>query len=156
MKTRKETNAEFIQLINGENVNNSVLLDAVRFNQRCEVKDVASIKLTINDEYSKNTDSWDVNRIANEYNKLVNMTRSNYLIWRKYRINGNQYEPIVHSNGEFVDSSFVNMIINLDGEHYTITENGVSTENNNYIPTAHMKKLIQIQEHLFDIKRIVE
>lgn len=99
---RKETNAQFVKLINGNDAFPQILLDAVRFTRNRGAETYDQAKTSIIDWFNKDENSLAVDEVRREYEHLLTLSTENYRLWKKYR-EGNSQNPVQKPNGDYVE-----------------------------------------------------
>lgn len=160
---RKERNEQFIASL--DNVSNVHLLVAAKKRYELNGMDIDKIKKYLKDTHAEKPDSWIVDDVAGEYDRIKHLTGDNLQIWENYRKYGNYDEPIAKPNGDFLAVSFKGIEVNIDGvdltitntEYITIPINGCDNSGNECatISFAMMEKLFKIRGHLAEIARYV-
>lgn len=160
---RKERNEQFIAGL--DNVSNVHLLVAAK--KRYELNDMSvdDIKKCLKDTYAEKPDSWLIDDIVVEYDRIKHLNGDNLQIWSNYRKYNNYDEPIAKPNGDFLAVSFKGIEVNIDGidltitntEYITIPTNGCDNSGNECatISFATMEKLFKIKMHMAEIARYV-
>lgn len=157
MKTRKERVAEFMVQIESLDMNRLRVACYNRASQLPELDDMGVIVNHLKAEFAEREESWIIMEIADEYNRIANMSEHNLQVWADYRRNNNVDAPVANLTGEFVDVSFAYLVVCLDGNYYTISQHGVTIENGEAnMSIVYMQKLQMIASHLQEIKRLVE
>lgn len=165
MKTRKERVAEFMVNIDGLSVARLRIACYVRQNSLPELNDMAPVITKLKEEFAEREDSWIIDDIAAEYNRIANMSEHNLQIWSKYRRNGNTDQPIAKANGDFIEVKAEGIKVTIDGASVVINDfdfvtvdadcgNGEQMWAN--LSFAAMEKMVQIKNHWDEIKRLVE
>lgn len=165
MKTREERVKEFMANIDTLSPSRLRVACYVRRTQLPELNDMAPVIAALKQEFEKRPESWIIDDIASEYNRIANMSDYNLQIWTKYRRNHNCDEPIAKANGDFIEVRAESIRVTIDGasvcidDHDFITilancENSEDTWAN--VSFAAMQKIVQIKNHWNEIKRLVE
>lgn len=164
MGTRKERNAAFVAAI--DNVSEKHFMVACKKrNYEIGGKSFEKAKDFIKNEFDKDEASWVVDDIASEYNDIKDYNDDNLEIWEDYLVNNNANRPIAKANGDFLNITFEGIRVNIDGISYTISDaDFVSIDATEHCEDEHwanvsfavMQKLIQIKQHMSEIKRLVE
>lgn len=165
MKTRKERVAEFMVNIDGLSVARLRIACYVRQHNLPELNDMTPVISKLKEEFAEHEDSWIIDEIAAEYNRIANMSEHNLQLWSKYRRNANVDQPITKANGEFIESVAEGIKVNIDGVTVTINDcdfvsiDSVCGDGETYwtnVSFAAMEKMVQIKNHWDEIKRLVE
>ena len=165
MKPREERVKEF--MANIDNLSTARLRVAcyVRQNYLPELNDMAPVITKLKEEFAEKPESWVIDDVAAEYNRIANMSEHNLQIWAKYSRNGNAEQPIAKANGDFIEVKAVGIKVVVDGTTICIDDHDfvsieadcgsdVGTWSN--VSFAAMEKMVQIKNHWNEIKRLVE
>jgi hypothetical protein len=165
MKTRKERVAEFMANVDNLSIARLRVACYVRKPQLPELNDMAQVIAALKQEFAEHEESWMIDDIANEYNRIANMSDHNLQIWANYRRNCNANEPIAKANGDFIEVKAVGIKVVVDGTTICIDDHDfVSIEADcgsdvgawSNVSFAAMEKMVQIKNHWNEIKRLVE
>lgn len=165
MKTREEAVKEFMSNIDNLSVCRLRVACYVRQSNLPELNDMAKVIAAIKQEFAERKDSWTIYDIADEYNRIANMSEHNLHVWSNYRRNRNADRPISKANGEFIDVNAVGIKVVVDGVTLCIDDHDfVSIEADcgsdvgawTNVSFAAMEKIVQIKNHWNEIKRLVE
>lgn len=165
MKTRKERISEFMVGIDGLSTAKLRVACYVRQSHLPELNDMAQVITALKQEFAEHEDSWIIDDIADEYNRIVNMSEHNLQIWANYRHNNYADKPIAKANGEFIETKAEGIGVTIDGVKVVINDcDFVSIDANcesdgeryTNVSFAAMEKMIQIKSHWNEIKRLVE
>lgn len=165
MKTRKERVAEFMVNIDGLSVVRLRIACYIRQHNLPELNDMTQVISKLKEEFAEHEDSWIIDEIAAEYNRIANMSDHNLQLWGKYRRNANADQPIAKANGEFIEVKAEGIKVTIDGATVCINDydfisvyadcgDGENTWSN--VSFAAMEKMVQIKNHWNEIKRLVE
>lgn len=160
---RKETNAQFVNFVNGNDAMPHLLVDAARFVSRCSADSVEDVKNYINERFSKDESSWAIDEIRREYNHLASLSTENYRLWKKYRENKSQ-QPIQNPNGDYVECKLECMRVNIGGQRVNVYPDvdsfGINVFSDGQeevlINLTMVQKIIQIKEQLNEYRRLFE
>ena len=160
---RKETNAQFVKLINGNDVNQQVLVDAVRFTRGRNVETYDQAKASIIDWFNKDENSWSVDDIRKEYEHLLTLSAENYRLWRKYRENNSQ-QPVQKPNGDYVECILEYVRVKIGGQCVNVYPDMDSFGTNVFggdcgellVDLTMVQKILQIKENLKEYRRMFE
>lgn len=166
MKTREERVKEFMANIDNLSIDRLRAACYVRQHSLPKLNDMTAVINRLKEEFSAKPESWIIDDIANEYNRIVNMSDHNLHIWVKYRCSGNTDVPIAKANGDFIEVKAEGIKVIIDGVSVNIDDHDFVTvyadcgdgEENYWanISFAAMQKIVQIKEHWNEIKRLVE
>lgn len=165
MKTRKERVAEFMANIGNLSTARLRIACYIRSSQLPELNDMTQVIAVLKKEFTEREDSWMVDDIANEYNRIANMSEHNLQIWANYRRNANAEQPIAKANGNFIEVKAEGIKVTIDGTLVVINDCDFVTVDANCadgegmwvnISFAAMEKMVQIKNHWEEIKRLVE
>lgn len=165
MKPRVERVKEFITNIDNLSIARLRVACYIKQSQLPELNDMAPVIAKLKEEFAKEPESWLIDDIANEYNRIANMSEHNLQIWSNYRRNCNTDKPITKANGEFIEVKAVGIKVVVDGTTICIDDHDfVSIEADcvcdvgawSNLSFAAMKKIVQIKNHWNEIKRLVE
>lgn len=165
MKPRTERVAEFMSNI--DNLSTAILRIAcyIRQNYLPELNDMAPVISNLKEEFAERPESWIIDDIACEYNRIKDMSEHNLQIWSNYRRKGNTDKPIAKANGDFIEVKAEGIRVTIDGASINIDNNdfvtiyadcGNGEDNWANVSFATMQKIVQIKEHWNEIKRLVE
>ena len=165
MTTREERVKEFMSNIDNLSVCRLRVACYVRQSQLPELNDMTPVIAKLKEEFSKQPNSWIIDDIADEYNRIANMSEHNLQIWANYRRNCNTDKPIAKANGDFIEVKAVGIKVVVDGTTICIDDHDfvsieadcssdVGTWSN--VSFAAMEKMVQIKNHWNEIKRLVE
>ena len=104
MKPREERVKEFMANIDTLSVARLRVACYVRKAQLPEFNDMAMVITALKQEFEERPESWIIDDIADEYNRIANMSEYNLQIWANYRRNVNAEKPIAKANGDFIES----------------------------------------------------
>lgn len=165
MKPRKERIAEFMANIDTLPLAKLRVACYVRQNILPELNDISHVIAAIKEEFDERPESWLIDDIVSEYNRVKDMSEHNLQIWANYRRKRNVDEPLSKSNGDFIEVKAESIRFTIDGASINIDNNDFVTiygscNNDGYkwasISFAAMQKLVQIKSHWDEIKRLVE
>lgn len=165
MKSRKERIAEFMANIDTLSFAKLRVACYVRQNNLPELNDISQVIIDIKQEFDERPESWIIDDIACEYNRIKDMSEHNLQIWANYRRNCNVDSPIAKGNGDFIEVKAEGIRVTVDGASINIDNNDFVTiygdcsngeDNWANISFAAMQKIVQIKEHWKEIKRLVE
>lgn len=165
MKTRKERVAEFMANIDNLSIARLRVACYVRQSYFPELNDMAPVIAKLKEEFVERPESWVIDDIADEYNRIANMSDYNLQIWSNYRRNGNADKPIAKANGEFIVVKAEGIRVTIDNNVVVINDCDFVTIDANLgggedcwanISFAAMEKMVQIKNHWNEIKRLVE
>ena len=165
MKTRKERVAEFMANIDTLSIARLRVACYVRQSQLPELNDIGPVIVALKQEFEERPESWIIDDIASEYERVVNMSEHNLQVWANYRRNQRVNAPIAKANGEFIDVKAEGIKVTIDGATVCINDydfisvyadsgDGENTWAN--VSFAAMEKMVQIKNHWNEIKRLVE
>lgn len=160
---RKETNAWFVNLVNGNDAIPHLLIDAARFTGRCSADSVEDVKNYINERFSKDENSWAIDEIRKEYNHIAGLSTNNYRLWAKYRENKSQY-PVQNPNGDYVECKLECLSMNIGGQRVNVYPDadifGINVfsdgQDEIFINLTMVQKILQIKEQLKEYRRLFE
>lgn len=165
MKTRKERVAEFMANIDTLSVARLRVACYVRKTQLPEFNDMAIVIAALKQEFAERPESWIIDDIASEYNRIANMSDYNLQIWTKYRRNHHCDEPIAKADGDFIEVKAEGIRVTIDRNTVVINDSDFVSINADCgngedswasISFAAMQKIVQIKNHWNEIKRLVE
>lgn len=165
MKTRKERVAEFMANIDTLSPSRLRVACYIYKTRLPELNDMSIVIAALKQEFAEHEDSWMIDDIASEYNRIANLSENNLQIWSNYRRNGNAEQPIAKANGDFIDVKADGIRVTIDGvslyindyDFVTIYADSGDDENTwANISFAAMEKIVQIKNHWTEIKRLVE
>lgn len=165
METREERVKEFMSNIDNLSVCRLRVACYVRQSELPELNDMTPVIAKLKEEFSKRPNSWIIDEIASEYNRVANMSEHNLQVWANYRRNCRADAPIAKANGEFIDVKAVGIKVVIDGTTICIDDHDfVSIEADcgsdvgawSNVSFAAMEKMVQIKNHWNEIKRLVE
>lgn len=165
MKTRKERVVEFMANIDTLSIVRLRVACYVRQSQLPELNDIAPVIVALKQEFEEHPESWIIDDIASEYNRVANMSEHNLQIWANYRRNCNADKPIAKANGDFIEVKAVGIKVVVDGTTICIDDHDfVSIEADcgsdvgawSNVSFAAMEKMVQIKNHWNEIKSLVE
>lgn len=165
MKTRKERVAEFMANIDNLSIARLRIACYIRQSYFPELNDMAPVITKLKEEFAEKPESWVIDDIADEYNRIANMSEHNLQIWANYRRNHNADKPITKANGDFIETKAVGIKVVIDGTTICIDDHDfVSIEANcgsdagawSNVSFAAMEKMVQIKNHWNEIKSLVE
>lgn len=165
MKPREERVKEFMANIDNLSTTRLRVACYVRQSQLPELNDMAPVIRKLKEEFAEKPESWIIDDIATEYNRIANMSEHNLQLWSKYRRNGHVDKPIAKANGEFIESVAEGIKVNIDGVTVIINDcdfvsiDSVCGDGEIYwanVSFAAMEKMVQIKSHWDEIKRLVE
>ena len=165
MTTREERVKEFMSNIDNLSVCRLRVACYVRQSQLPELNDMTPVIAKLKEEFSKQPNSWIIDDIADEYNRIANMSEHNLQIWANYRHNCNADKPIAKTNGDFIEVKAVGIKVVVDGTTICIDDHDfVSIEADcgsdvgawSNVSFAAMEKMVQIKNHWNEIKRLGE
>ena len=165
MKTRKERVAEFMANIDSLSPSRLRVACYIRKTQLPEFNDMGIVIAALKQEFDERPESWIIDDIADEYNRIANMSDHNLQLWNKYRRNCNADKPIAKANGDFITVKAEGIKVTIDGTTICIDDydfitvyadcgDGENTWAN--VSFAAMEKMVQIKNHWNEIKRLVE
>ena len=160
---KKETNAQFVKLINANDVFAHILVDAVRFTHGRNVETYDQAKASIIDWFNKDEDSWTVDNIRKEYEHLLTLSTENYRIWKKYR-EGHCQHPVQKPNGEYVECVLQCVRVKIGGQCVNIYPDmdsfGIDVFGDDggelLIDLTMVQKILQIKENIKEYRRMFE
>lgn len=166
MKPRVERVKEFMAKIDNLSIARLRVACYVRQSYLPELNDTAPVIAKLKEEFAENPESWVIDDIADEYNRIANMSDHNLQLWAKYRRNCNADKPIAKANGDFIEVKAEGIRVTIDGAVISIDDrdfvniyancgNGEEEYWAN-VSFAAMKKIVQIKNHWNEIKRLVE
>lgn len=165
MRTRKERVKEFMSNIDNLSMCRLRVACYVRQSQLPELNDMKQVVTKLKEEFFNQPDSWMIDDIADEYNRVVNMSEHNLQSWANYRRKCNADKPIAKANGEFINVRAVGIEVKIDGitvvisdDDFVIVEANCDDDNRYWsnVSFAAMEKMVQIKNHWDEIKRLVE
>lgn len=165
MKPRVERVKEFMGNIDNLSIARLRIACYVKQSQLPELNDMAPVIAKLKEEFAEKPDSWLIDDITDEYNRIANMSEHNLQIWANYRRNCNADKPIAKANGDFVEVKAVEIKLVVDGITIRINDHDfVSIEADcgsdvgawSNVSFAAMEKMVQIKNHWNEIKRLVE
>lgn len=165
MKPRVERVKEFMANIDNLSVCRLRVACYVRQSHFPELNDMSRVIIKLKEEFAEKPESWLIDDIADEYNRIANMSEHNLQIWANYRRNCNADKPIAKANGDFIESKAVGIKVVIDGIAICIDDHDfVSIEADcgsdvgawTNVSFAAMEKMVQIKNHWNEIKRLVE
>lgn len=166
MKPREERVKEFMANIDNVSVAKLRVACYIRKNNLPELNDMVPVISRLKEEFAERPESWIIDDIAGEYNRIANMSDHNLQIWSNYRRKGNVDQPITKGNGDFIEVKAKSIRVIIDGTPISIDDHDFVTiypdsgngeeEYWSNISFAAMQKIIQIKEHWNEIKRLVE
>jgi hypothetical protein len=165
MKTREERVKEFMANVDTLSIARLRVACYVRRSQLPELNDMAPVIVALKQEFAERPNSWLIDDIASEYERVVNMSEHNLQIWANYRKHDNADAPIAKANGEFIEVSAVGIKVVVDGttvfinDHDFVNIDAYCGGDDGYwtnISFAAMEKMVQIKNHWNEIKRLVE
>lgn len=165
METRKERVKEFMSNIDNLSMCRLRVACHVRQSQLPELNDMAHVVAKLKEEFFKQPDSWMIDDIASEYNRVANMSEHNLQNWANYRRKRNANKPIAKANGEFIEVKAEGIRVTIDGTSVNIDNNdfvtiysGCGSDEYSWtnLSFAAMEKMVQIKNHWDEIKRLVE
>lgn len=101
MKT-EEKNKQFIDKLSSGNFNVEDLQLATRVAYGMKGKDAAETIVNLQNRYAEKNNSYEIEKIVDEYNHLRSLQGKNRELWLKYRDN-KALKPIANSNGEYIN-----------------------------------------------------
>lgn len=166
MKPREERVKEFMANIDTLSPSRLRVACYVRKSQLPDLNDMATVVAALKQEFEERPESWVIDNIADEYNRIANMSDHNLQIWTKYRRNCNADKPIAKANGDFIEVKAEGIRVTIDGAAISIDDrdfvniyadcgNGEGEYWAN-LSFAAMEKMVQIKNHWNEIKRLVE
>ena len=122
MKTRSERNAEFIANI--DNLSTAVLRVACYkvASRLPELNDISRVISALKAMYDKQNDSWIIDDLVGEYNRIAGMSEHNLQVWDNYRRNNNADQPNAKVNGNFIEVKAESIRITIDGNTVAIDD----------------------------------
>lgn len=165
MKTRKERVTEFMTNIDGLSIARLRVACYVRKTQLPELNDMASVIAALKQEFAECPESWIIDDIAGEYNRVANMSDHNLQIWANYRRNRNADAPIAKANGDFIEVKAQGVRVTIDGITVVINDCDFVTIDADCgggevcwanVSFAAMQKIVQVKERWNEIKRLTE
>ena len=160
---RKETNAQFVKLINEDNALQGIVTDAVRFVSRPAIDSYDKAKKHILESFEKDENSWTVDSIRKEYEHILSLSAENYRLWKKYR-EGYSQHPVQKPNGDYVECIFECVRVKIGGQCVNVYPDMDSFGINVFggyggellIDLAMVQKILQIKENLKEYRRMFE
>lgn len=160
---RKETNAQFVKLINGNDANQQTFVDAVRFTRGRSIETYEQAKSQINEWFNKDENSWNVDEVRKEYEHILNLNPENYRIWKKYR-EGKSQLPVQKPNGDYVECILESVRVKIGGQCVNVYPDMDSFGINVFggdggellIDLTMVQKILQIKENLKEYRRLFE
>lgn len=160
---RKETNAQFVKLINSNDANQQVLVDAIRFTRGRDVKTYDQAKTQIIDWFNKDENSWSVDDVRKEYEHILTLSPENYRLWKKYR-EGKSQIPVQKPNGDYVECTLECIRVKIGGQHVNVYPDmdsfGIDVFGGDggelLIDLTMVQKILQIKENLKEYRRYFE
>lgn len=165
MKPRKERVAEFMANIDSLSPTRLRVACYIRKTHLPEFNDMAIVIAALKEEFAEKPESWIIDDIAEEYNRIANMSDHNLQIWANYRRNANAEQPIAKANGDFIEVKIEGIKVTIDGVAVTINDYDFASIETNCgdgetywtnMSFAAMEKMLQIKSHWLEIKRLVE
>lgn len=160
---RKETNAQFVKLINGNDVNQQILVDAIRFTRSHNVETYDQAKTQIIDWFNKDENSWSVDDVRKEYEHILTLNTENYRLWKKYR-EGKSQIPVQKPNGDYVECTLECIRTKIGGQRVNVYPDmdsfGIDVFGGDggelLIDLTMVQKILQIKENLKEYRRYFE
>lgn len=165
MKPRTERVAEFMANIDNLSIDRLQTACYVRRNYLPKLDNMTDVINKLKEEFAEKPESWVIDDVADEYNRIANMSDYNLQIWTKYRRDCHYNEPIAKANGDFIKVKAEGIRVAIDGSAVNIDDNdfvtiyadcGNGEDNWANVSFATMQKIVQIKEHWKEIKRLVE
>lgn len=160
---RKETNAQFVKLINGNDANQQALVDAVRFTRGRSTATYEQAKAQVIDWFNKDENSWSIDEVRKEYEHILKLDAENYRLWKKYR-EGKSQLPVQKPNGDYVECTFECIRVKIGGQCVNVYPDMDSFGINVFggdggellIDLTMVQKILQIKENLKDYRHYFE
>lgn len=160
---RKETNAQFVNFVNGNDAMPHLLIDAARFTGRCAADSVEDVKNYINERFSKDEGSWAIDEIRKEYAHISGLSTDNYRLWKKYREHKSQC-PVQKPNGDYVECILKSVNVKIGGQCVSVYPDMDSFGINVFggdggellVNLTMVQKILQIKEQLQGYRRLFE
>ena len=160
---RKETNTQFVKLINANDALQHILVDAVRFTRGRNVETYDQAKASIVDWYNKDENSWSIDEVRKEYEHLLNLSTENYRIWKKYR-EGKSQLPVQKPNGDYVECVLECVRVKIGGQCVNVYPDMDSFGINVFggdggellVDLTMVQKILQIKENIKEYRRMFE
>lgn len=160
---RKETNAQFVNLINGNDANQQTLVDAVRFTRGRSTETYEQAKAQVIDWFNKDENSWSVDEVRKEYEHILKLNPENYRLWKKYR-EGKSQLPVQKPNGDYVECTLECISVKISGQcvnvYPDIDSFGINVFGGDggelLIDLTMVQKILQIKENLKEYRRYFE
>lgn len=160
---RKETNAQFVKLINGNDANQHALVDAVRFTRGRNTETYEQAKAQIIDWFNKDENSWTVDDVRKEYEHILKLDTENYRLWKKYR-EGKSQLPVQKPNGDYVECILESIRVKIGEQYVNIYPDmdsfGIDVFGGDggelLIDLTMVQKILQIKENLKEYRRYFE
>lgn len=160
-----EKNQEFVNFLTNKRYNKETLKQAVKLYRSFEGETVEDSVNKIITCYNKTNDSWDVKRVADEYDHLSTLQGKDLELWKKYRA-GRSAEPIKKSDGHYIETLVVGLHVVIDGVELSIdpTSDSLSFGANKsdangahaIVNVAVLQKALKVKEELTSLLRYLE
>lgn len=160
-----EKNEQFIKFLTAKDYNKETLKQAVKLYRSFEGETVEDSVNKLITCYNKTNDSWDVKRVADEYDHLSSLTGKDLELWKKYRA-GLSAEPIRKADGHYIETLVVGLHVIIDGVELSVDPNTDSlsfgankSDGNGYhavVNVAVLEKALKVKEELTSLLRYLE